>query len=90
MTRSNPFKFFAEDIEIERITLQNLRTEIRERVEALGLDLEDTQSKNMVESHRTMFKCLRPSMTRMEFSIFKTIIVANNFEIKPNIIQMVQ
>ena len=37
-----------------------------------------------------MFEYARPSMTRIEFSIVKLTIAANNFKIEPNIIQMVQ
>ena len=55
----------------------------------LGLDLEDAQSKNMAEPQRTMSKYARPSLTRTESSIVKPIIVANDFKIKSNIIQMV-
>ena len=50
MNGSNPFELFVEDPEIEQIALRNLRIKIRQRVKALGLDLKDTQSKNMAES----------------------------------------
>ena len=50
MTRNNPYELFVEDLEIERIALQNLRVRIRQRAEELGIDLEDIQSKNMTES----------------------------------------
>ena len=90
MTRSNPFKLFAEDPEFEHTTLQNLRVRIRQIAEELGVDLEDTQLENMVEPHRMMFKYTRLSLTGIELSIVKPNVMANNFEIKLNIIQMVQ
>ena len=49
MTRSNPSGLVAEDPEIERTTLRNLRVKIRQRAEELGLDLDNIQSENMVE-----------------------------------------
>ena len=44
----------------------------------------------MVKPQRTMYEYAKPSLTRTKSSIAKPTIVANNFEIKPNIIQMVQ
>ena len=52
----------------------------------LGLDLEDAQLENMVKPQRTMFEYARSSLTGTESSIVKSIIVANNFEIKLSII----
>ena len=89
MTRSNPFELFVKDLEIEQIALQNLIARIKQRVEELGVELEDVQSQNMVELQRTMFKSAKPSPTGVESSIVRSTIVANNFEIKPNIIQLV-
>ena len=37
-----------------------------------------------------MSEFVKPSLTRIESSIVRPIVTANNFEIKPNIIQMVQ
>ena len=50
MTRSNLFELFIEDLEIEWIALWNLRAKMRQRAEELDVELEDMQSKNMVES----------------------------------------
>ena len=41
MTRSNPFELFAEDLEIEWIAFWNLKVRIKQRVEKLGVKLED-------------------------------------------------
>ena len=41
MTRVNPSRLVVKDLEIERIALRNLRVRIKERVEVLGVDLED-------------------------------------------------
>ena len=49
MIRSNPSSLVAEDPDIERTAPGNLRVRIRQRVEELGLDLDDIQSENMVE-----------------------------------------
>ena len=44
----------------------------------------------MAEPQRTMFEYAKPFLTRVESSIVRPTIAANIFEIKPNIIQMVQ
>ena len=44
----------------------------------------------MVEPQRTMFSYARPNMSGTKSSIVRPAVAANNFEIKPNIIQMVQ
>ena len=44
----------------------------------------------MAEPQRTMSKYGKPSLTGAESSMIKPTIIANNFEIKLNIIQMVQ
>ena len=49
MTRCNPSELFVEDPKIEQTTIQYLRAKIRQIVEELGVQLEDIQSKNMVE-----------------------------------------
>ena len=90
MTKSNLSGLVAEDPEIKRITVKNLNVRIKEKVEALGLDLEDVQSENILEDQRTMFEYARPSWTRIESIIVRLTIATNNFEIKANIIQMVQ
>ena len=89
MTRSNPSKFFAKDLEIKQIAVQNLRARIRQRAIELGIELEDVQSKNMVEPQRTMSEYVKPSLIEVESSIVRSTVAANNFEIKPNIISMV-
>ena len=86
MTTSNPFELFIEDLKIEWTTLCNLRTRTRKRAEVLGLDLEDTQSENMAKPQRIMFEYARPSLTGIESSIIRAVVVANNVEIKPTII----
>ena len=54
MTRSNPSKLFVEDPKIEWIALWNLRARIRQRVEELGVELEDVRSENMTH-HRELY-----------------------------------
>ena len=44
----------------------------------------------MAEQQRTMFDYARPDMLETESSIVRPVVTTNNFEIKPNIIQMVQ
>ena len=44
----------------------------------------------MAEPQRTMSKYAKPPLTRVESSIVRLNVIVNNFEIKPNIIQMVQ
>ena len=90
MTRNNPSKLIIRDLKIERKTLQNLRARIRQRAKKLQLEFEVDQPKVIAEPQRTMSKYMRPSLTRIESSIVRLIITANNFKIKPNIIQMVQ
>ena len=43
MTRSNLSKLFTNDPEIEQTVICNLRIRIKQRVDMLGLDLEDAQ-----------------------------------------------
>ncbi|KAA3469453.1 Retrotransposon gag protein [Gossypium australe] len=49
-------------------------------------------SPEMVEHHapRTMYDYAKPSLTGTESSIVRPTIAANNFELKPNTIQMIQ
>ena len=56
----------------------------------MGYELEDIQLENMAEPQRIISKYAKPSLTRTESSIVRPNVAANNFEIKPNIIQMVQ
>ena len=89
MTRSNPSKLLAKDLEIEWTTFWNLRANIKQRAEELGVKLEDIQLKNMAKLQRTMSGYAKPSLTRAKSSIILPTITTNNFGIKPNIIQMV-
>ena len=41
MTKSNLSELLVGDLEIKRVTFQNLRARIRQRVEELGVELED-------------------------------------------------
>ena len=90
MTRRNSSELLAKDLKIERITLRNLRVRIRQRVKELGVELEDIQFETMTKSQGTMFEYAKLSLIGVELSIVKLTIVANNFEIKLNIIQMIQ
>ena len=90
MTRSSSSGLVAADPEIERTTLRNLRARIRQQGKGLGLNLDEAHSKNMAEPQRTMFEYVKLSLIRVESSIVKPIVATNNFEIKLNIIQMVQ
>ena len=89
MTRSNLFGSIVVDPEIERTTLKNLRARIRHQVEELGLNLDEVQSENMAELQRTMSEYVKSSLIGVELSIVRLTVAANNFKIKPNIIQMV-
>ena len=86
MTKSNLSELFAEDPEIERKALWNLRAWTKQRVKELWVKLEDVQSENIAKPQRTMSEYTKPSLTGVELSIIKLIVAANNFEIKPNII----
>ena len=62
MTRNTLLGLVVEDLEIKRIAFRNLRARTSERVEVLGLDLEDILLENIVEYQRMMFKYARPSL----------------------------
>ena len=89
MIRSNPFGLLAEDPEIEWTALRNLSVRIRQKVAELGVKLDNVQFENMVEPQKMMSEYAKPSLIRAESSIVRLIVMANNFEIKLNIIQMV-
>ena len=86
MTRNNPSEFFEEDPEIERTTLRVLRIRRLQRQE----ELVEEPVMAEPEQQRTMSDYARPSLMGTESSIVRPAVAANNFEIKPNIIQMVQ
>ena len=45
---------------------------------------------NQDPAPRTMYDYAKPTLTRTESSIVRPVIAANNFEMKPNTIQMIQ
>ena len=90
MTRNNPFELVVENLEIESTSLQNLRARLKQKVEELELEIEVNHLGIMVEPQRTMYEYARQSLTKTKSNIVKATIAPNNFEIKLNIIQMVQ
>ena len=90
MTQGNPFDLIEGDPKIERAAFQALRERFKQRAKELELEFGVDQPENMAKPQRTMSKYVRPLLIRTESSIVKPTVVANNFEIKPNIIQMVQ
>ena len=96
MTRSTSGELIQEDPKIERTINRIRRTRVKEVVvqglQELGE--EEVQSNpqpqsTMAEEHRTISDYARPSLTGTESSVLRPPIAANNFEIKPNTIQMV-
>jgi len=103
MTRRNPTGPLLYDSDIEGTVRRN-RREIRrslnyidEEQEAEIHTTEEMAENNppppeMAEHHapRTMYDYAKPSLTGTESSIVRPTIAANNFELKPNTIQMIQ
>ena len=106
MTRGNPSELVEADPEIERTALRNLRNRLRQREEEIDREreaaMDDNEQNprqqppgrvlqgNPVFQPMTMSDYARPDLRGTESSIVRPAVAANNFEIKPNIIQMVQ
>ena len=90
MTRNNLTELVEPNPKIKRIAVLRLREELRQREEELDIQFEQEQQVIMAEQQRTMFDYARPDMSGTESSIVRLAVAAKNFEIKPNIIQMVQ
>ena len=86
MTRSSTSELIPEDPEIERTVLRLLRENRRQHL----ANSTQNQFANMEDQTRTMSDYAKPSLTGTQSSITRPAVAANNFEIKPNIIQMVQ
>ena len=97
MTRGNSSELIQEDPEIER-TLRNFRHTQRQRAESDRIRQfemeqnmgEEIQAAAAAGQPRTMSDYARPNLMGAESSILRPTVAANNFEIKPNVIQMVQ
>ena len=90
MTRNNPFELVVENPKIERTSLQNLKARLRQKVEELELEIEVDHLGIMVEPQRSIYEYARQSLIETKSNIVRPTIATNNFEIKLNIIQMVQ
>ena len=97
MTRGNSSELIQKDPKIER-TLRNFRHTQRQRAESDRIRQfemeqnmgEDIQAAAAAGQPRTMSDYARPNLMGAESSILRPTVAANNFEIKPNVIQMVQ
>ena len=89
MTRRNSSELIQEDPEIER-TFRNLRRTQRQRQSEMENIGEEVPVAAAAGQPMTMSDYARPNLTGAESSILRPTVAANNFEIKPNIIQMVQ
>ena len=97
MTKGNSSELIQEDPEIDR-TLQNFRHTQRQRAESYRIRQsemeqnmgEEIQAAAAARQPRTMSDYARPNLMGTESSILRPTVAANNFEIKPNVIQMVQ
>jgi len=103
MTRSNPRGHLIFDSEIEATARRNHwetkqaldYTEIEEEGRSNpteGMDENSPPPRDVGGNNtpRTMFDYAKPHLTRAESSIVRHAIAANNFELKPNTIQMIQ
>ena len=96
MTRSTSGDLIQEDPEIER-TINRIRRTRAKEVVVQGLQElgeEEVQSNpqpqsTMAEEYKTISDYTRPSLTETDSSVLRPPVAANNFEIKPNTIQMV-
>ncbi|KAK5803950.1 hypothetical protein PVK06_031599 [Gossypium arboreum] len=66
------------------------QTPTDEMAENPGNQLPPAIAANQNPAPRTMYDYAKPSLTRTESSIVRPAIAANNFELKPNTIQMIQ
>ncbi|KAA3456048.1 Retrotransposon gag protein [Gossypium australe] len=103
MTRRNPIGPLIYDSDIEGTVRRNCR-EIRRSLNYIEeeQEVETSTTEEMaensplppevVENHapRTMYDYAKPNLTGTESSIVRPDIAANNFELKPNTIQMIQ
>ena len=96
MTRSSNPNPIKPDPEPERITLRGLRKRLKEkleRLEELEAIVQPTITTMVEDNHnvaRTMSDFAKPSLEGTCPSIMRPTIANNNFEIKPNTIQMIQ
>ena len=63
---------------------------LNQRAVQFERESETKGSVNMAEQQRTLSDYARPSLIGTKLSIMRPIVGINNFEIKPNVIQMVQ
>ncbi|KAA3488572.1 RING-H2 finger protein ATL63 [Gossypium australe] len=103
MTRRNPKGPLAYDSDIEATTRRN-RREIRQTINYTeeeredksnpteGMDENNPPPQDVGENNapRTMYDYAKPHLIGAESSIVRPAITANNFELKPNTIQMIQ
>ncbi|KAA3465599.1 Retrotransposon gag protein [Gossypium australe] len=103
MTRRNPRGPLVYDSEIEA-TVRRTRREIRRALNYIEEDQggRSNHTEGMGENNppphdvgenntpHTMFDYAKPHLTGAESSIVRPAIAANNFELKPNTIQMIQ
>ncbi|KAA3460523.1 retrotransposon gag protein [Gossypium australe] len=103
MTRRNPTGPLLYDSDVEG-TIRRNRREIRRSLNYINEEQEaeinttkvmaenNPPPPEMAEHHapRTMYDYAKPSLTGTESSIVRPTIAANNFELKPNTIQMIQ
>ena len=105
MTRGNSSKLVEANPKIERTALQRLRDRLQETIEKIEREREimmeqnneavgeqptsEVEQENQMGPPRIMFDYARPNMVVTKISIVRPAVAVNNFEIKPNVIQMV-
>ena len=89
MTCNKRYELVVEDLKFERTTLQNLKIRPRQRAKELELEFKVHQLGIMAKPLRNKSEYVRSSLIETKSNIVKVTVVANNFEIKPNFIQMV-
>ncbi|KAA3465781.1 RING-H2 finger protein ATL63 [Gossypium australe] len=103
ITRRNPTGPLIYDSDIEG-TIRRNRREIRQSLNYIEEEqvVDTNTTEEMVENNplppeaaehhapRTMYDYAKPNLTGIESSIIRPAIAANNFELKPNTIQMIQ
>jgi len=103
MTKRNPKGPLVYDSDIKATARRN-RREIRRALNYIeeeqegrsnpteGMNENNPPPQDVAENNapRTMYDYSKPHLTGAESSIVRPAIAANNFELKPNIIQMIQ
>ena len=77
------------DLELER-AIQRRRKQHRNRMNGGKEEKNQPPAQNGQNGQRTMRDYVNPNVQSDQNSIVKPVVIANNFEIKPAMIQMIQ